>query len=173
MKDHAAALTKDLPPEDTRLDKVIADRVKAIAAVTIDPTHGGAIFQQQCAACHKVKNVGGNIGPNLDGVVSRGIPRLIEDILDPNRNVDPAFRQTVIETNDGRTIAGVNLRTQGELLVLNDVEGKEVSVTKAQVKAQTNSQQSLMPAIFEQALSEKDLADLVAFLTARTDEPAR
>jgi hypothetical protein len=30
-----------------------------------------------------------------------------------------------------------------------------------------------MPAIFEQALSEKDLADLVAFLTARTDEPAR
>jgi hypothetical protein len=67
----------------------------------------------------------------------------------------------------------VNLRAEGDLLVLNDAAGKEVSVSKGEVKAQTNSQQSLMPAIFEQALSEKDLADLVAFLISQTDEPAK
>jgi putative heme-binding domain-containing protein len=101
------------------------------------------------------------------------VHRLIEDILDPNRNVDPAFRQTIIETTDGRTLSGVNLRAQGELLVLNDVEGKEVSVARNQVKAQTASKLSLMPAIFEQALSEQQLADVIGYLVSETDAPAR
>jgi putative heme-binding domain-containing protein len=173
MKDRAATLTTDLPPEDERLDKVIAQRLEAYAKAQPNRGHGAELFQQQCAACHKVKNVGGSIGPNLDGVSARGVHRLIEDILDPNRNVDPAFRQTIIETTDGRTLSGVNLRAQGELLVLNDVEGKEISVARNQVKTQTGSKLSLMPAIFEQALTEQQLADVISYLISETDAPAQ
>ena len=115
-----------------------------------------------------MKDLGGNIGPNLDGVASRGVHRLVEDILDPNRNVDPAFRQNIVETTDGRTLAGVNLREEGELLVMNDAEGKTISLPKGQVKEKTASKLSLMPAVFEQTISAEDLNHLIAFLTAES-----
>jgi len=164
LRDRAAALTKDLPPEDARLDGVIAKRVEAFRAAQPDAAHGAQVFAQQCAVCHKLKNTGGNIGPALDGIGARGLHRLSEDILDPNRNVDPIFRQTVIETTDGQTFAGVNVRVEGELLTLTDATGKPVSVPRAKVKAQTLSKLSLMPTAFEQTLPANDFNDLLAHL---------
>ncbi len=167
MRERVEELTKDLPPEDARLDQVIAGRLKEIGTLEGDGARGEEIFGQQCAVCHKVKNEGGNIGPNLDGVGARGIHRLVEDILDPNRNVDPAFRPVVIETRDGRVVSGVNLREQGGLLVLNNAEGQEISIREDEVKSRVNSSLSLMPAVYEQVLSAKDLADLLGFLVGR------
>ena len=94
--------------------------------------------------------------------------RLVEDILDPSRNVDPAFRQTILETTDGRTLAGVGLRENGKLLVMSDATGKEVSVEKDQVKKKTISLISLMPPNFEQVLSQNDLNDLLGFLMSQS-----
>ena len=164
LRDRAASLTKDLPPEDSRLDKVIGERANEYRAAKLDAAHGQQVFLQQCAVCHKLSGTGGNIGPNLDGVGVRGVHRLVEDILDPNRNVDPAFRQTVVETADGRTLAGVNLRTEGSLLVLNDAAGNVVSVPAAEARTQTTTRLSLMPSAFEQTLSAHDLQSVVAYL---------
>jgi putative heme-binding domain-containing protein len=114
--------------------------------------------------CHRFRNEGGNVGPNLDAVAARGVHRLVEDILDPNRNVDPAFRQTIIETTDGRSLAGINPLEEGELLLLNDVTGAAISIPKTAVKSRTNSKLSLMPSAFEQAMPAEDLNDILAFL---------
>jgi len=114
--------------------------------------------------CHKLRNQGANIGPALDGIGARGVPRVIEDILDPNRNVDPIFRQTIVETSDGQTLAGLNAHIEGELLVLTDATGKQVSVPRTNVKTQTQSKLSLMPPIFETTIAPADFNDLLAFL---------
>jgi putative heme-binding domain-containing protein len=171
LLEKAAALTKDLPPENARLDQVIAQRAAEYRQALgrppgerPNPERGQQLFMKNCAVCHRVKGQGGNIGPALDGVGARGIERLLEDILDPNRNVDPAFRQVIVETTDGRTLAGVHPHQSGELLVLNDAEGKETSVPLAQVKSQTISAISLMPPVFEQLLSGPELNDLVTWL---------
>jgi putative heme-binding domain-containing protein len=173
---HVALLTKDLPPEDARLDGVIAQRVEAFRAATADgaprradAAHGAQVFQQNCAVCHRFRNAGGNVGPNLDGTAARGVHRLTEDILDPNRNVDPAFRQTFVETRDGQTFVGANVREQGETLTMTDATGKDVTVAKNAIKAQTQSRLSLMPPAFEAQLSPGDFNDLLAFLL----EPAK
>jgi putative heme-binding domain-containing protein len=164
LRDRAKALTKDLPPEDDRLDKLITERTDAYRKAQPDTTHGAQVFQQNCAACHRLRNEGGNVGPNLDGVIARGPQRLIEDILDPNRNVDPGFRQTIVETQDGQTYAGANVREQGEALLLTDATGKEQAIPKSAIKTRTNSLLSLMPSTFETQLSPADLNDLLAFL---------
>jgi len=164
LRDRAATLTKDLPPEDERLDKVIAARADSFQKAKPDAAHGAQIFQQNCAICHKIQNQGANIGPALDGIGARGIHRVIEDILDPNRNVDPMFRQTVVETGDGQTLAGMNAHIEGELLVLTDVTGKPVSVARAKIKTQTQTKLSLMPPIFETVIAPADFNDLLAFL---------
>lgn len=166
LRDRAAALTKDLPPEDARLDKVIAERVEAFRKATPNVANGSAVFQKNCAVCHRFRNAGGNVGPNLDGVIARGPHRLAEDILDPNRNIDPGFAQTVIETNDGQTLAGIGLHAEGELLVMTDVQGKAVSVPSANVKSKTALKLSLMPPAFEQVLAPQEFTDLMGFLLA-------
>jgi putative heme-binding domain-containing protein len=164
-------LTKDLPPEDERLDKVIAQRAEAFQKAKPDAAHGALVFQQNCAVCHKLHNQGANIGPALDGLAARGVHRVVEDILDPNRNVDPLFRQTVVETNDGQTLAGLNAHLEGELLVLTDVTGKPVSVPRAKVKSQSQSKLSLMPPIFETTIAPADFNDLLAFLLNPAPSP--
>jgi putative heme-binding domain-containing protein len=173
LMEKAAQLTASLPAPDLQLAVLIAGRRKNFDPDKCSTDNGKAAFLKRCAVCHQIGTEGAKVGPQLDGVGIRGIDRLLEDILDPNRNVDPAFRQTVIETNDGRTIAGVNLRTEGELIILSDAEGKEQSVLKKAIKTQTASRLSLMPPAFEQILSGKDLDDVVAYLLAQTNASAK
>ena len=173
MKDRAARLTSELPPEDDRLDQLVAQRTAEYGKSKADAPRGQLVFQQQCAVCHKVKSIGGNVGPNLDGVGARGVQRLIEDILDPNRNVDPGFRQTLIETADGQMVTGANLREEGGAVLLTDATGKELSVAKSAIKTQVQSRQSLMPPVFEQSIASPDFADLLAYLLAHSDGGAK
>ena len=179
LKVRAGALTKDLPPEDARLDGVIAQRVEAFRAAQPNAEHGAQVFAQNCVVCHRFKNNGGNVGPNLDGIASRGVHRLIEDVLDPNRNVDPGFRQTIVETKDGRTLVGANAREQDGTLLLTDAAGKELSVAKAEIKAQSQSRLSLMPAGFESQIPAggfhrpRRLSPPVNSVTKRLSRPGR
>ena len=96
LRERIAALTKSLPPEDARLDALVAYRVGAMGNFKPDRAHGAAVFAMNCALCHRFRDAGGNLGPSLDGIASRALPRLVEDILDPNRNVDPMFRMTTL-----------------------------------------------------------------------------
>jgi putative heme-binding domain-containing protein len=171
LRDRATAMTKGLPPEDARLDGVIAERARVFAGAKTDASHGAQIFQQNCAVCHRFRSQGGNVGPNLDGVVARGPARLIEDILDPNRNVDPLFRQTTFETTEGDTLIGANVRDQGDAILFADPTGKDVTIQKAHIKKQTTSALSLMPPIFETTIALPDFYDLLSFLLSPTPQP--
>jgi putative heme-binding domain-containing protein len=164
LRDRAAALTKDLPPEDARLNAVIAERAKAYAAAKTNAAHGAQVFAQNCAACHRFRSAGGNVGPNVDGVVARGVARLIEDILDPNRNVDPLFRQTTFETAGGGIFIGANVRDQGDSILFADLTGKDITLKKSAIKKQSTSALSLMPPVFESAIPAQDFNDLLAYL---------
>lgn len=166
LKDRAAALTKNLPAEDARLDAIILARTKSYAAAKPDPKHGAQIFATVCIACHRLQGNGGLIGPNLDGIRSRGPQRLIEDILDPNRNVDPLFHLNILETTDGQTLTGTNLREEDGKLVFTDAVGQPQSIAKDRVRTKTKSLLSLMPAGFENLIPEKDFQDLLSYLLA-------
>ena len=166
LKDRADTLTKNLPAEDSRLDALIVARAKAYAATKPDPRHGAQVYSTFCVACHRLHGNGGLIGPNLDGIRSRGPQRLIEDILDPNRNVDPLFHQNIIETTGGQTLIGMNLREEDDKFVFTDVAGQSQSIAPDRVKTRTKSVLSLMPAGFENIIAEKDFYDLLAYLMA-------
>src|SRR5262249_11788553 len=78
--------------------KLIADRRAAFDAKSNDGRPGQKVFEQFCTPCHRIGVQGGNIGPQLDGIGGRGVDRLLEDILDPSRNVDAHFRMTYVST---------------------------------------------------------------------------
>src|SRR5205807_9292120 len=96
--------------------------------------------------CHQVGGKGAKVGPNLDGIGNRGLERLLEDIIDPNRNVDQAFRSTTLSLKNGQILSGLVLREEGEVVILADAQGKEVRVTRSSIEERSTSQLSPMPA---------------------------
>ena len=92
------------------------------------------------------------------------LDRLLEDILDPNRNVDQAFRLTRLDLKNGLVVEGLLLREEGEVYVMADNQGKEVRVEKSKVDERTIQQRSPMPDNFVDQVSEADFNNLIAFL---------
>ena len=125
------------------------------------------MFAKNCAACHRIGNVGAVIGPQLDGVGKRGSDRIMEDVLDPNRNVDAAFRTTIIRMKSGETVSGLFRREEGQLVVLADATGKEASYDKSKFARRAQSNLSLMPSNFGETIPPNDFNDLMAFLLTK------
>lgn len=159
-----AELTKGLQPADKKLAELIKQRTTRFASTKPDKELGAKLFTKHCAACHKIGDQGGKVGPQLDGVGVRGLERLLEDVIDPNRNVDAAFRARVLNLTDGTTKTGLMLRVEGEVLVMADNEGKEFRVPTKEVESNRETALSPMPANFGEAIPEAEFYHLVAYL---------
>jgi putative heme-binding domain-containing protein len=157
-------LTASLPPEDAAREKLLTERRMGFVGAKTDIQKGAELFTTVCAACHQVKGKGGLVGPQLDGIGSRGTERVIEDILDPNLNVDHAFRTHTIVMKDGEVTSGLPRREEGETLVIANAAGQEVSIPKKDIKERKESANSLMPDNFGEALTSEQLYDLLAYL---------
>ena len=171
LDEKVAVLTKNLPPENEATTKLITARRADHDKARRDPELGKAIFSKHCAACHQIGNIGNRVGPQLDGVGIRGLDRLLEDILDPNRNVDAAFRASTLVLTDGRVLTGLKRREEGEILVFADGKGQEFKVPRSEIEEQATSPLSLMPANVAELVSPEEFQNLLAFLlTQRTGE---
>jgi putative heme-binding domain-containing protein len=167
LKARLAKLTEGLPPADRRLQELFNRRKLAFVNAKTDTSLGEKVFEKHCANCHQVAAKGAKIGPQLDGIGIRGVDRLLEDILDPNRNVDQAFRATTLGLKNGQTVTGLLLKEEGEVLVMADAQGKEVRVPKNTVEERSVSQLSPMPANLADQIAEEDFSNLLAYLLAQ------
>jgi putative heme-binding domain-containing protein len=90
----------------------------------------------------------------------------MEDVLDPSRNVDQAFRTTTLVTGEGQPVSGLMLREEGKVLVLADNQGKEVRVEIEKIEPDTRKLLPLspMPANVRDLIQEEDFYHLIGFL---------
>jgi putative heme-binding domain-containing protein len=167
LKERLEKLTAGLPAADAKLQELISQRRRGYLKAKGDPVKGAAIYEKSCAICHQIGGKGAKIGPQLDGIGLRGLDRLLEDTLDPNRNVDQAFRMTSLTLKKGQLVQGLVLREEGAVLVLADQEGKEVRVPSKDVEERTVSQMSPMPADVAIKMSDADFYNLMAYLLAQ------
>jgi putative heme-binding domain-containing protein len=108
------------------------------------------------------------VGPQLTGVGNRGLDRLCEDVLDPNRNVDRAFRQTLFTLKNGDVVGGLFRREEGELIIAADATGKEFSIKRSDVQERKESETSLMPDNFGEAIPSSQFNHLMAYLLSQS-----
>ena len=170
INDRIETLTAGLPPADEALRDLVDARLSSFREATIDPEAGRLVFEEHCASCHRLGGEGAEVGPTLDGVGVRGPDRLMEDILNPNLNVDQAFRSTTLALNDGRVLTGLLLSEEGDVLVLADAEGKSQRIAAADIEDRSVSPLSPMPANFDQRIPEEEFRRLIAFLLAQRAE---
>jgi putative heme-binding domain-containing protein len=109
------------------------------------------------------------VGPQLDGVGIRGLDRILEDMLDPNRNVDQAFRASILALKNGQVLSGLVVDSEGEFIALADAQGKESRIPKSDVDEQTLSKLSPMPANVPELVTESEFYDLVAYLLSQRE----
>jgi putative heme-binding domain-containing protein len=164
IAERVTKLTVGLPPADARIANLIRARARAYAKAKPDVAAGHKVFEKSCATCHQIANQGAKIGPQLDGIGVRGLDRLLEDVLDPNRNVDQAFRATTLTLKNGQVVNGLLLREEGAVIVIADNQGKEQRVPRDQVEERQVSPLSPMPANWGDQIAEKDFHDLMAYL---------
>ena len=114
LADRLAKLTADLPPTDAKITQLVDARRSGFGQAKVDTTAGRQVFQKSWPFAISSAAREPKIGPGLDGVGLRGLDRLLEDTLDPSRNVDQAFRTTLINTTGGTVVTGLLFCEEGK-----------------------------------------------------------
>jgi hypothetical protein len=152
-----------LPSPDRQ--KVLESLLSA-AAHHGDRAKGRAVFETNCAKCHRHGSVGQTVGPDLTGIGARPRNDILVDIIDPNRSVEGNYRQYLLETKRGQLLSGLLIAETRTFVELLDSEGHKHVVQRDEIEKLTASKLSLMPEGFER-IGGEDLAALLDFLTAR------
>lgn len=145
-----------------KMDKVLAMTEEG------DIRNGQAIFHSSkaaCASCHKAGYLGGEIGPGLMRIGRIRTERdLLEAILFPSASFVQSFEPVTILTVDGQVHSGLVKNETSERIELQIDAQKVVTIPLADIEERSEGSVSIMPAGLDKQLTEKELADLVAFL---------
>jgi putative membrane-bound dehydrogenase-like protein len=125
--------------------------------------HGRAIFEQNCAKCHKLFGEGGATAPDLTGAQRSNLNYLLENIVDPSLTVSANFRMSVVALVDGRVLNGVvSDRTDKTLQLQTPTERLTLPLDEIDEIRETNL--SLMPEGQLDVISADDVRDLIGYL---------
>ena len=148
----------------------IVSQYAAAAGAAGDHVRGREVFIAQCAACHRLDDVGKAVGPDLAGLRSKAPQVLLEAILDPNRAVEDKFIAYSATTQDGRSMTGLVQVESGNSITLAAADGQVHTLLRDEIEEFMTTGRSLMPEGFEKAIPPERMADLLAFLT-RAKQP--
>ena len=136
-----------------------------------NPERGREVFfseKAKCATCHRVRDKGGRIGPDLTTIGANRTPRdLLESIVFPSASIVRQYESFSLTTTKGLTYSGLIVRETDDALTIQQATGEPVVVRRGDVDLVAPSTVSIMPQGLEQALSEQQLADVVAWLKTR------
>ena len=150
------------PPPADREALVAAYQASLPAKGNVDS--GRAIFRKQCVACHRVEGEGRETGPALAAMQARGAEAMLLSILDPNREVLPAYHAHAAIDSGGRVVTGVVTAQSEGSVTLRAADGFDATFPRADLESLTNTKRSLMPEGFEKTIDARGMADLLAYL---------
>lgn len=158
-------------PVTTKLDVAKLPPIGDLSRLIGDAGKGKALFtasvktDMQCMKCHKVNGQGGEIGPDLSAIGTKGSRQnLFESILYPSRAIADQHVSWVVGTADGQTITGLLVKETDTALTIRDANGKDTVIDVKNVESRKKSAVSLMSEDLVKTMTETELVDLVAYL---------
>lgn len=147
-----------------------ADRVKALAEFQAslklkgDPAAGAKWFGKTCSSCHRVGKIGVNVAPDISDSRTKTTAQLLGDIVQPNRAIDANYVGYLVETDDGKTLAGIIAEETAAAVVLKMPGDKTVTIDRTKIVNLTSTGVSLMPVGLEREFTKQQMADLLAYI---------
>ncbi|MDW8221431.1 MAG: c-type cytochrome [Gemmatales bacterium] len=130
-----------------------------------DPQRGRLLYEKHCAQCHRFRNQGHEVGPDLDGA-ERSLDYLLINILDPNRVVGQPYFTYLILTKDGKVITGLLAAEDAQTITVRRENNVLETVQKTNIEDMKIETRSLMPENLDQNITEQEFRDLVSYLLA-------
>jgi putative heme-binding domain-containing protein len=141
-----------------------------------DPDRGRTIFrgdQARCAQCHLFRGEGGQVGPDLTDITSKGRAEIYRSIAVPSATIEPDYTTYTVATRDGQVLSGV-VRAEGpDSIRVTDINAKASTVRRDQIQEIRPSATSTMPPGLVAALGDSAVRDLIAYLTLPASPPRR
>lgn len=131
-----------------------------------NPTNGKKVFKKSCSACHRLENVGVQLGADLKAIKDRGTAAVLLNILDPNREVKPQYVTYLLVTTQGRTITGLIKSENANSITIARADGTSDTVLRIDIDELISSKLSFMPEGLEKQINKQEMADLLAYLNA-------
>ncbi len=135
-----------------------------IISLNGDSSKGEKIFEIKCATCHKIGDIGNDIGPILSGIGEKlDKAGLLEAILNPSAAIVFGYEPVMVKTKSGQTIYGF-LLSEGETTVIKNMVGNQIVVKTEDIESKKKMGTSIMPSASTLGISEQGLADLSTYL---------
>ncbi|MDB4617580.1 c-type cytochrome, partial [Verrucomicrobiales bacterium] len=125
----------------------------------VSASHGRAVYQKACMACHKMYGEGGIVGPDLTGSNRADLNYLLLNIIDPSGDIPDAYKMVTVTTKNGQILAGSVTEEDDQRLVLSMV-GQKTTVAKSDIKSRETSDVSMMPEGLLKTLTPDEVLNL-------------
>lgn len=159
----------------SRAEKLLADAVPAdrqqtladyqqVLTMNADPRHGKETFKKNCAACHRIGDVGVNVAPDISDSRTKTPAQILADIIQPNRAIDNNYIGYIVVAADGRVLDGILAAETATSITLRQAEGKTVTLLRSEIDEIRSTGVSLMPDGLEKKIPHQEMADLLSFI---------
>ena len=160
VQKHWGQLRQSSEAKQKRMETVSA----LIADKKGDAKKGQQVFALACAACHRYKGKGGNIGPNLDAYQLKNPGFLIPAVVDPSLGIREEYAGFNVTTKDDQLLTGFIAQNAPQFIVLRDLAQNSITLPRNEIKDLQAMPVSLMPEGLLDALTPQQVQDLFAFL---------
>jgi putative heme-binding domain-containing protein len=157
---------------DTDVWRILAYLKTLAAPVPADAPPGSAgagenLFVRNCLGCHRVGDRGGHLGPDLSRIgAARARAALGRQIRGNVADFRTGYEPVTLTTPEGHQIRGVKKNEDMFSVQIMDSTERIQGYLREDMRAVTNEKQSAMPAFGSERLSDAELDDLLAYLTA-------
>jgi putative heme-binding domain-containing protein len=168
LKAHYGDVRPSTPAELRAEIERMAAQVRSGAG---DPRAGEKLFAGKCANCHALYGRGGKVGPDLTTYRRDDLDTMLLNVVNPSAEVREGYGSVLVATADGRSLTGVLMDQDRNVVVLRGSDGRDVTVPRDQIEEMTPSPISLMPEGLLKGMSDGEVRDLFAYL--RSTQPPK
>jgi len=105
-------------------------------------------------------------GPDLSAIGGKlGKDALLDAILNPSAGIAPEYYVWILDTRSQGQVIGILAEDTPQRVVVRNENGDEIRLKPADIKARRRSQLSMMPEDLVHQMTERQLVDLLAYLT--------
>jgi putative membrane-bound dehydrogenase-like protein len=139
--------------------------IPEISKLNAHSAAGATVFQKNCAACHRVKSAGNDIGPELT-LINKKFDRktLLDAVVNPSGGLVFGYEAWTITTKGGESFFGFLLADGPQAVVIKDLSGNKHTLAVDKIATRVRQQKSVMPEPSSLGLTAQNLADVTEYL---------
>ena len=157
--------TKAVEPASAKADLAKTPVTDQVTTLMGSQKAGLAVFNANCANCHRYGKLGNDVGPELTQIHQKlDRDALLDAIINPSAGIVFGYEPWLITTKKGQTYYGFLVSDSEQSVVVKGVTGQQHTIPADQVASRRQYKTSLMPTADAMKLNQQQLADLTAFL---------